>query len=78
MGSSVACTIHCKHRIAVMLYVYLRNMVCFGYVIANALSEGDNKLKKNVKKGTAIPLQVWTGPEGSRSLRLPDCKAVGT
>jgi len=24
------------------------------------------------------PLQAWTGPEGSRSLRLPDFKTVGT
>ena len=23
-------------------------------------------------KGKAIPLQTWTGPEGSRRLRLPD------
>ena len=23
-------------------------------------------------KGKAIPLQAWTGPEGSRKLRLPD------
>jgi len=23
-------------------------------------------------KGKAIPLQVWTGPEGSRKLRFPD------
>jgi len=29
-------------------------------------------------KGKAIPLQVWTGPEGSRRLRLPDFKAIGT
>jgi hypothetical protein len=29
-------------------------------------------------KGKAIPLQVWTGPEGSRRLRLPDFKTVGT
>ena len=26
------------------------------------------------KKGKAIPLQAWTGPEGSRILRLPDFK----
>jgi len=26
----------------------------------------------------AIPLQSWTGPEGSRRLRLPDLKTVGT
>jgi len=25
-----------------------------------------------------IPLQAWTGPEGSRKLRLPDFKAIGT
>ena len=26
----------------------------------------------------AIPLQAWTGLEGSRRLRLPDFKTVGT
>jgi hypothetical protein len=26
----------------------------------------------------AIPLQDWTGPEGSRRLRLPDFKTIGT
>jgi hypothetical protein len=25
-----------------------------------------------------VPLHVWTGPEGSRWLRLPDFKTVGT
>jgi len=29
-------------------------------------------------KGKDIPLQAWTGPEGSRSLRLPDFKTIGT
>jgi len=29
-------------------------------------------------KGKAIPLQAWTGPEGSRRLRIPDFKAIGT
>jgi hypothetical protein len=28
--------------------------------------------------GKAIPLQVLTGPEGSRRLRLPDFKTIGT
>jgi len=28
-------------------------------------------------KGKAIPLQAWTGPEGSRWLRLPDFKTIG-
>ena len=31
-----------------------------------------------VCKGKAIPVQVWTGPEGSRMLRLPGFKTIGT
>ena len=30
------------------------------------------------KKGKAIPLHAWAGPEGSKRLRLPDFKTVGT
>ena len=29
-------------------------------------------------KGKTIPLHAWTGPEGSRRLRLPDFKTIGT
>jgi hypothetical protein len=29
-------------------------------------------------KGKAIPLQAWTGPEVSSSLRLPDFKTIST
>jgi len=29
-------------------------------------------------KGEAIPLQAWTGPEGSRRLRFPDFETTGT
>jgi len=29
-------------------------------------------------KGNTIPLQIWTGPQGSRRLRLPDFKTFGT
>jgi hypothetical protein len=32
----------------------------------------------NLSKGKAIPLQAWTGSEGSRRLRLPDFKTVIT
>jgi len=32
----------------------------------------------NQYKGKAIPKQAWTGPEGSRKLRLPDFKTVDT
>jgi hypothetical protein len=31
-----------------------------------------------IVKGKAIPLQAWTGPEGSSRMRFPDFKTVGT
>ena len=33
---------------------------------------------KDFVKGKAIPLKAWTGSEGSRRLRLPDFKTIGT
>jgi len=36
-----------------------------------------NKLTTTVKSKT-IPLQDWTGPKGSRRLRLPHFKTAGT
>jgi len=33
---------------------------------------------KGKGKGKAIPLQAWTGPEGSTRLRLPDFMKIGT
>jgi len=54
------------------------------------LSKINSKIVKNLKvyiscifkygkgKGKAIPLQAWTGPEGSRKLSLPDFKTFGT
>jgi hypothetical protein len=35
-------------------------------------------INKCKKKSKAIPLQAWTGPEGSRRLRLTDFKTIGT
>jgi hypothetical protein len=31
-----------------------------------------------VVKGKAVPLQAWTGPDGSRRLRFPDFKTIDT
>jgi hypothetical protein len=39
---------------------------------------GKNYIKYGKGKGKAIPLQALTGPEGSRRLRLPDFKTIGT
>jgi hypothetical protein len=38
----------------------------------------EDALGKQYKKGKAIPLQAWTGPDRSRRFRLPDFKTVGT
>jgi hypothetical protein len=35
-------------------------------------------ITKGKGQGKAIPLQPLTGPEGSRGLRLPDFKTIGT
>jgi len=32
----------------------------------------------NAKVVRAIPLQAWTGPEGSKRLRLTDFEIIGT
>jgi hypothetical protein len=39
----------------------------------NYIIEGKGK-----GKSKAIPLQAWTDPAGSRRLRLPDFKTIGT
>jgi hypothetical protein len=38
----------------------------------------ENILTQNKLKGKAIPLWAWTVPEGSRRLRPPDFKTIGT
>ena len=40
--------------------------------------DDDSNNNNNNNNNKAIPLPAWTGPEGSRSLRLPDFKTVGT
>jgi hypothetical protein len=36
------------------------------------------KLRNHSKSVKAIPLQAWTGPDGSRRMRFPDFKTIGT
>ena len=44
------------------------------YEILVGNSEGTSLFRRIWGEGKAIPLQAWTSPEGSRSLRLPDFK----
>jgi hypothetical protein len=46
------------------------------YMYQFALPE--NNILSAKGKGKAIPLQAWTGSEGSRRLMLPDFKTIGT
>ena len=32
----------------------------------------NNRIATHIRKGQAVPLRPWSGPEGSRKLRLPD------
>jgi hypothetical protein len=48
------------------------------YKATSYLAENNLHLHKILVKGKAIPLQALTGPEGSRSLRLPDFNTRGT
>jgi hypothetical protein len=43
-----------------------------GWVVRYSVSQD------KVSKSRSIPLQAWTGPEGSRRMRIPDLKTVGT
>jgi len=36
------------------------------------VSRSGHRYALRVKKGKAVPLQAWSGPEGSRKLRFPD------
>jgi hypothetical protein len=56
------------------LCMYVCMVIAVGAVIAKEMSNYNSKKGK----GKAIPLQALTGPEGSRRLRLPDFKTIGT
>jgi hypothetical protein len=53
--------------------LFLRNKINKTMISQNI--ESPNSSYKD--KGKAIPLQALTGPEGSRSLRIPDFKTIG-
>jgi hypothetical protein len=59
-------------RIMVTLTVLITATLCVQLEVTG--NQNDN----GYSKGKAIPLQALTGPEGSRRLRLPDFKTIGT
>jgi hypothetical protein len=61
-----------------LLYNEEENMALIALNIMTHRTGQNNLYVINGCKGKAIPLQAWTGPEGSRSSRLPDFKTIGT
>jgi hypothetical protein len=72
----------------IKLYYYsapLHSYITYSYMLQSGVPSSELCMGKKIKllfvnywKGKAIPLQALTGPEGSRRLRLPDFKTVGT
>jgi hypothetical protein len=68
----------CRHAAPKILIKVLTNPHCFTYmIIINTIHSYTQSLHIKAK-GKAIPLQAWRSPEGSRRLRLPDFKTIGT
>jgi hypothetical protein len=59
------------------MYIIKYNVLRLQHV-SDFFRSSSGGLSYRYKKGKAIPLQALTGPEGSRRLRLPDFKTVGT
>ena len=47
------------------------------YTIKTSLYKATEE-ERGKGKGKAITIQAWTGPKGSRRLRSPDFKTIGT
>jgi hypothetical protein len=62
----------CFHVLYLLTYCVIRTLCRF---VLEPIAKAEHT---EVSEGKAIPLQAWTGPEGSRRLRLPDLKTVGT
>jgi len=60
-----------------VMYIKYKQMQVFN-LIFHLLCASRITALSLLSKGKAIPLQAWTGREGSRRLRLPDFKTIGT
>jgi hypothetical protein len=49
-----------------------RSVLLLGKVMACGRITTASYIYIYIVKGTAVPLQAWSGPEGSRKLRFPD------
>jgi len=56
----------------IFIQLYLYNDLAFEDVSPTVSQDSPYPYSKKLKKGKAVPLQAWSGPEGSRKLRFPD------
>ena len=52
--------------------------MCTSFLICYPNCQQYNAMGNGKRKRKAVPLQAWTGPEGSRRLRFPDFKTIDT
>ena len=71
--------LHIVKNMCIYTHIWLHKD-CIWITVATKQHCRETFLHKSVKKKgkKAIPLQIWTGPEGSRRLRLQDFKTIGT
>jgi hypothetical protein len=76
-------------KIDVHIYFHAHTRTCFAEVLAGGGFAAQRTIRSNlfnfnlllnpwIPFGKAVPLEACTGPEGSRKLRLPDFKTIGT
>jgi len=70
--------IHDISNLRVNLFTSRHGVISFKTSIFKYTNDETTYMADKEGNGKAIPLQAWTGPEGSRRLRLPDFKSNGT
>jgi len=68
----------CINQSIIRVYKQTNKMNFIVYYAIYSPNSHNHVPLKGDGKSKAVPLQAWTGPEGSRRLRLPDFKTVGT
>jgi hypothetical protein len=58
------------------LQVRCRRSLCLCCVSGATVTGYSSHIASRVGKGKAVPLQAWSGSEGSRNLRFPDIKTT--
>jgi hypothetical protein len=66
-----------KHTCDILIWMSVTYCEIFQVYVNEKRDAARQNIIMPVIKGKAIPVQVWTGPEGSRMLRFPDFQTTG-